>query len=487
MFSRFIQKKKSQDDRPFRLAKFFAYAGLIVLILAAFPFSVVVSQKTKDMLIESYENYALLIAENLSHQVFANFVVPAYQYYGYIALREKGQAEWIDRIVKNTIHGLNINSVNIYSIERPVIAYSTDPALLGVEIEPSEGYLRALEGNNSSDFIEEYENPSSSNATIFNMERKLQTFVPFQNMDPITGEKGFIGGVFEIIQDLTKEYNSIVRFQYFILGLSVFFMALIFLTLFLLVHKAETILEQRTKRQIELKAQLEHKERLASLGEMIAGVSHEIRNPLGIIRSTAELLGNTSPENTGRKLTDVIIEESNRLNNIVTEFLDFARPRKPNFERCMLGDILFKNLTMFEPQFKKGSIKVNHNIVAGYFSITADPNLLYRCFINILSNAVQAMSGQPEGEITITVKKQNITKGYNIYIEDTGSGIAEEKLPKIFNPFFSTKDEGSGLGLSIVKNIIEGHHGEIHIASIENRGTVVTVALPENQDLEDQL
>jgi len=477
-----LQKKIDLDASQFRMAKFFAYAGFIVLILATFPFSVVVSQKTKDMLIGSYENYALLIGENLSHQVFTNFVVQAYIDYGYIALREKEQAELIDRIVKNTIHGFNINSVSIYSIDRPVIVYSTDLALLGIEAEPSEGYLRALEGNDTSRIMEVYENYASFK--FFNRERKLQTFIPFQNMDPVTGEKGFIGGVFEIIQDLTKEYNSIVKFQLFIFGLSVFFMLLIFLVLLILVHKADKIVEQRTKRQSELKAQLEYKERLASLGEMIAGVSHEIRNPLGIIRSTAELLGNTSTENTGKKLTDVIVEESNRLNNIVTEFLDFARPQKPNFERCMLGDILFKNLTIFESQFKKGNIKINHNIDAGLFPITADPNLLYRCFINILSNAVQAMSAQPEGEIIITVKKQDII--YNIYIEDTGPGIAEEKLPKVFNPFFSTKDEGSGLGLSIVKNIIEGHNGNVHIANVKDRGTVVTVVLPENPELKDQ-
>ena len=484
----FYKKKKGQDDSQFRLAKFFAYTGFIVLILATFPFSVVISQKTKDILIESYENYALLVGENLNHQVFANFVVPAYQYYGSIALREKEQAEWLDRIVKNTIHGFNIDSVSIYSVENPVIAYSTDPGLLGTEMEPSEGYLRALEGSNTSHVMEVHESSEALKFKFFDRERKLQTFIPFQNMDPMTGEKGFIGGVFEIIQDLTKEYNSIVKLQFVIFGLSVFFMVLIFLVLLLLVHKAERILEQRTKRQIELKTQLEHKERLASLGEMIAGVSHEIRNPLGIIRSTAELLGNTSSGNISKKLTDVIVEESSRLNNIVTEFLDFARPKKPNFEQCMLGDIILKNLTVFDPQFKKGNIKVNHNIEAGAFPIFADSNLLYRCFVNIFSNAVQAMSGRTGGGITITVKKQNVIEGYNVYIEDTGAGIAEDKLLKIFNPFFSTKDEGSGLGLAIVKNIVEGHCGSVHIASRENYGTTVTVFLPVKPDLaEDRL
>ena len=119
------------EGRQFRLVKFFAYASFIVLIIFSFPFSVVISQQAKDILMKSYENYALLLGENLDHQVFQNFVLPVTARFGKVSLREKQQFEWMDRIVRNTIHSFNIDLVNIYDIGKGVIAYSTDSRLIG--------------------------------------------------------------------------------------------------------------------------------------------------------------------------------------------------------------------------------------------------------------------------------------------------------------------------------------------------------------------
>jgi len=125
---------KSEGKR-FRLVKFFAYASFFVLIIVSFPFSMVISQQAKDILMKSYENYALLLGENLNHQVFQNFVTPVIRRYGQIKLREKEQSEWMDRIVRNTIHSFNIDLVNIYETDEAVIAYSTDPRLIGKKVE----------------------------------------------------------------------------------------------------------------------------------------------------------------------------------------------------------------------------------------------------------------------------------------------------------------------------------------------------------------
>ena len=141
--------------------------------------------------------------------------------------------------------------------------------------------------------------------------------------------------MFELIQDMTQEYESTVKLQYLIFGLSILIMGLIFVALLLVVRKAERIILKRAEDQRELESQLNQAERLAALGKMCAGVSHEIRNPLGIIRSTAELMGgmpdSTEPQ---KKLSNVIVEESSRLNGIVTEFLDFARPMEPTLQEC---------------------------------------------------------------------------------------------------------------------------------------------------------
>jgi signal transduction histidine kinase len=255
-------------------------------------------------------------------------------------------------------------------------------------------------------------------------------------------------------------------------------MGLIFVALLLIVHKAEGIIEQRAKEQRELESQLNHAERLAALGQMVAGVSHEVRNPLGIIRSTAELMGGMpDATETQQKLSGVIIQESSRLNNIVTEFLDFARPQKPNFQECYLEDIIQKNLQFLQPEFEKENITVHDNLNGRSFKLSADPQMLYRAFLNLFINGIQAMENGGRINVEVGEEKDHFVVG----IEDTGSGISEENLKKIFDPFFSTKDKGSGLGISIVRNIVEGHKGSIWIESKDGAGTKVFMRLPREQ------
>ena len=289
-----------------------------------------------------------------------------------------------------------------------------------------------------------------------------------------TGEK-FVSGIFEVIIDVNNQYKSIVKLQYLIFGLSTLIMALIFLALLLIVRKAERIIQDRAKEQRELEAQLNQAERLAALGEMVAGISHEIKNPLGIIRSTAELLGEMPEANdTQKRLSGVITEESTRLNQIVTEFLDFARPQVPNLQECHLEEIIEKNLSFIRPELDKKGIIVNDNLNGRSLKLLADQELLYQAFLNILINAIQSM--QDGGTIDIKVEEER--NHYRIEIEDTGCGISEEHANKIFNPFFTTKEKGSGLGLSIVRKIVEGHGGIVRIQSREGEGTKVEVQLP---------
>jgi two-component system, NtrC family, sensor histidine kinase HydH len=477
------QKYTERQGRQFRLVKFFAYASFIVLIIFSFPFSMVISRQAKDILMKSYENYALLLGENLNYQVFQNFVLPVTSQFGKIRLREQFQYELMDRIVKNTTHSFKIDLVNIYDINNGVIAYSTDPSLLGKKVQESLEYKKAVMGENSSRLISGGDTLWGLGIEKMGGKKNLRTYLPFTGIGPFLGDTGYVLGVFELIQDLSEEYKSVIRFQYLTFGLSILIMAMIFVALLLIVRKAERIIDERAGEQRELEAQLHHAERLAALGKMVAGVSHEIRNPLGIIRSTAELLGSMpgAQESTTR-LTSLIIEESGRLNDIVTEFLDFARPMTPNFQKCNLKQILERTFLFIGPELAKKGISLQHNLDHSLLQLQADPEKLYRSFLNIFLNAIQSMPNG--GEITVHVTKEKEGRCL-LKIADTGTGISEKDLDKIFDPFYSAKEKGTGLGLSIVRNIIEAHKGKIWIesrtAASESEGpagTRVMIQLP---------
>jgi hypothetical protein len=247
----------------------------------------------------SYENHALLIANNLNHQVFHYFTIPVRYRYGAISLRQKEQFDLMDKIVRTTIHSFHIENVNIYDTEKGQIAYSTNRDLVGLTGRGGMGYKIALKGKYSSRLISREDSIFGTWLLDFAKEKKLKTFIPFKAEPPYS----YIGilGVFEVTQDLTEEYESILGFRYLIFGVSLVVMFLIFLALLLVVRKAEHTLARRAREQKLLEDQLNQAERLALLGEMVAGVSHEIKNPLGIIRSTAELLAEKSEHSQAQK------------------------------------------------------------------------------------------------------------------------------------------------------------------------------------------
>jgi two-component system sensor histidine kinase HydH len=257
-------------------------------------------------------------------------------------------------------------------------------------------------------------------------------------------------------------------------------MGLLFLVLRQIVKQAEVILERRQEEQRALEAQLHHAERLATVGEMTAGVAHEVRNPLGIISSTAELLQNRlnryEPDN---RLAQIIVEETNRLNAKISEFLDFARPRDPNLQPCELKKVLDRSIELLDPEIERLHIAVTRDYEADGKIQAADPSLLHQAFLNILLNAIQAM---PDGgTLDVSVAAGPNGQGTEIKFQDSGDGIDAETLKKVFNPFYTTKEKGSGLGLPIVKSIIESHQGTIKILSDLGQGTSVIIQLPELQ------
>ena len=234
----------------------------------------------------------------------------------------------------------------------------------------------------------------------------------------------------------------------------------------------------RELRQIE--EELRRKDRLAALGELSAGVAHEIRNPLGIIRSSAQMLGKSSPNNEKtEELTTFIIGEVDRLNRVVSNFLDFARPQTLNVEAKRIEDIIDKSLHLAKPKLSQAHVEIIRDYGKNTPGVEVDAELLSEAFLNLIINAAEAMENG--GRLTISLhqsKNFKFPKGcVEINFTDTGTGIPEQAIGKIFNPFFSGKDKGSGLGLAIVHKIIEAHNGQILVKSRSNHGSVFTVRL----------
>ncbi|MDH3566181.1 MAG: ATP-binding protein, partial [Desulfobacteraceae bacterium] len=295
---------------------------------------------------------------------------------------------------------------------------------------------------------------------------------------PLSRISGPVLGVVEIVQDLTDDYKTIFDFQIRVITTSSVVMGALFLALLFVVKRGESIIEKRAQERLKLKEQLSRAEHLSTLGEMVAGISHEIRNPLGIIKSSSELLkkkmASYDPSNS---IPDIIIEESIRLNYIITDFLNFAKPRIPNLMACDVEAVLEKNINFLASHIEKEGYTVEKYYDNNIPEITADSDMLYQAFLNILINAMQAM---PEGG-KIHVAIQSADNTVKIFFEDEGEGIPQDLMEKIWDPFFTTKAKGTGLGLGIVKNIIESHSGSVQISARPGAGARVKVELPVKQ------
>jgi signal transduction histidine kinase len=231
---------------------------------------------------------------------------------------------------------------------------------------------------------------------------------------------------------------------------------------------------------------MKERDRLAALGEMAAGLAHEIRNPLGAIKGAAQLL----VDGEGRPLTgqdtpefiSIIVEEVNRLNRVVTQFLDYARPYKGDAAEIDINEVVRKTVQLLENQEGARGIKLELRLADGLPRIRGDAEQLRQVFLNLGLNAIQAMGGK--GTLTISSGRRPLRRRaetgsfIEVRFSDTGPGIAREHMKNLFIPFFTTKEKGTGLGLPISQRIVTQHGGLIDVRSEPGKGTTFTVALP---------
>ncbi len=469
-------KPAEERIKPFRLVKYFTFTGLIVIFLVTIILTVLNTHWVKSMQRQKSEDYARSLIENLNNQIFVQVIVPiGLMFEGNIQFSNPDVFKRMDKVVRNTLHSFEVETLNFYSTDN-IILYSFDPELVGRKNFGGTGFQQALQGKITSKLVQRgniFEISFGSPKFV-----RLITYAPLRWEPQFTRISGPYIGVIEIVQDLSVDYQDIFQTQILVVITCTLIMGALLVVLVFVVKRGEGIIQKRAMERLRLKERLNRAERLSSLGEMAAGISHEIRNPLGIIRSSAELLKKKvtkfDPANT---LPDIIVEEANRLNNIITDFINFAKPRSPVLVPCRIEEVIDKNITFLATQMNENGYEIKQNYKTPLPEIQADGTMLYQSFLNILINAMQAMPGGGTIEIKIRANHKVVV----IDFEDQGQGIADDVIDKIWDPFFTTKEMGTGLGLGVVKNLIESHGGSIQILNRSQGGACVTVELPVEQ------
>jgi signal transduction histidine kinase len=232
-------------------------------------------------------------------------------------------------------------------------------------------------------------------------------------------------------------------------------------------------LRQQADLILEIEDQLRRADRLTALGELSAGMAHEIRNPLGSIRGTAEILRDAfPPENRYAEFSQILISEVDRLNKVLEDFLNFARPKSSEMNDFRPDSVLREVLQLTQQQAAKQRISLSWD-EQPLPAALGNAAQFKQVFLNLILNALQAMSAGGQLRISTTRKEDQI----EMVFQDTGPGIPREYLDKVFNPFFTTKAEGTGLGLAITYRIIRNHCGRISVACPPEGGTVFTLTL----------
>jgi len=229
------------------------------------------------------------------------------------------------------------------------------------------------------------------------------------------------------------------------------------------------------KEQRERFRRMSRADRLATIGELAAGAAHEIRNPLTAIRSSLQYLESKSTDETTRKLLGAALQETARINEIVSALLAFSRPSEIVKERHDLRETLAESLDLISFQAVSRKVAVQRDFSIEMMEVQGDRSQLKQLFLNLFLNAIQAMPAG--GALKVEALRKDGPKAV-ITVVDTGEGIPEDHLDRIFDPFFTTKKSGTGLGLSICYNIVKTHHGEIEVKSKSGQGTTILVSLP---------
>ena len=475
--------EKAEESLPLSYARTLSWLSLLFILLTSLALSFFISSSVRETLMRGQVDFARLLAENLNSQIFRRFALPTILANGRISLRQPTQYERLDNVVKSVIEGLPVEKLRIYDFSH-LVAYSTKKDEIGKTGVAPANLEDVLEGHAAkSEIISRYPHWQAP----FHVPLDKGSFV-LRVLFPLKGEpisangkeiEAPVMGALELTQDITDDYERVLAFQGIIVVMCLLSSVVLFGLLLMLIHRAERVLAERMHKNRQLENQIHSNEKLVSMGRVVASIAHEIRNPLGIIRSSAELLqrraGKTDPGTN--RILEAIYDESVRLSQTVNDFLDYARPRQPRDDLVDVSLVLDQATGFLQDEFSRRGVAVENDVERALF-VRGDKDLLYRAFYNTLINGQQAMDSP--GIIKICSKRKKDENGPLVILEflDSGKGFDPDIMDNLMDPFFTTKDGGTGLGLPIVKSIVLGHGGEIELENGPDGGALVRVILP---------
>lgn len=271
------------------------------------------------------------------------------------------------------------------------------------------------------------------------------------------------------------QYGEIIMF--YVLGLIIGILAERERNLLTKQQAAARELELAYRKLQDSMEQIRRADRLSAVGQLSAGIAHEIRNPLASIKGAVDLLMDELPEeHPSKEYVDIVNKETARLQRLLEDFLVYARPSAPSFGAVRLQILVTQLLRLLDKEAERRSVKIDSMVPDDLPSVRADESQLFQVLVNLLLNSLQA-TGEG-GTVHIVVGAGTDENVLQLRVEDNGPGIPESEMEKLFDPFYTTRDEGTGLGLSVVYAIIESHEGSINAANRPEGGAVFTLTLP---------
>ena len=250
-----------------------------------------------------------------------------------------------------------------------------------------------------------------------------------------------------------------------------------------LYESLRDVLERQQQRDVELSSRLHHTERLASLGQLAAGLAHEIKNPLAGIHGVLELLRDEETDGDRRTLYREMLDELDRVNGTIQALLGFARPSPPRRVPTAIAELIGGIATLMRPGLSKKRITLETTVAPELTTFPLDPDQIRQVVVNLVGNAADAI--EQNGTIAIRATTFPDGSGLILAVEDDGPGIPEERRQEIFEPFYSTKFSGTGLGLAVARSLVVKHGGELQVESREGRGSVFFALFPDPERAED--